>query len=889
MHLIPRLLLILSISNLLVAQTTGKITGTIKDSETNEVLIGANIIVDGTYSGAATDIDGTYYILNVKPGTYSVTVNMIGYKQVKMENVRVSVNRTSTINAMLEPTVIEGETVIVEVDAITTRKDQTSTIKNISTDQIAKLPVENIGAVVGMQAGVVEGHFRGGRYNEVTYLIDGIQVDEVFGGSNSAVEIEPEVIQDLEIITGTFNAEYGKAMSGVVNAVTKDGSNRFEGSVSTAFGNYFTKNNDIFLGLDNKQIDRNQDYKFQISGPIIKDKIHFFVNTRLQDNKNHLNGLRRFNVTDSSNFYSVNPLEWYSENTGDSSFVSMNGSNNQSILGKLSFSLFDGIRFSTMYSLNQDTWNGYDHGFKYNPDGMGSSHRRTDFFSFHWNHLISQKFFYDIKLSSMKNYGGSYLYENPLDSSYVHDRYLESYGPGFFMGGQQKDHSERTSDILGAKFDFNWQVNKNHSIKSGFQYSNYTIDNKWRQIRNEYFGTAEENLIYKPKVFPDSTLYADIYTVKPTELAAYFQDKMEFDDMVINFGLRYDLFDPNSDFPSERRNPNNQLALPDSMMSTYPKADPQVQISPRFGLAYQLGGAAVLHFSYGHFFQMPPMYSLYENHSFLVAPSDYSTLMGNSELKAEKTITYEVGLWQELTEGMGLEVSLFYRDIYNLLSTRIISTFNQIEYGLYSNKDYGNARGLEVKLDYNSGFISSWINYTLQYTRGNADNPTQTFSRSGASMDPVNRFIPMSWDQRHTFNATVAYNKPIYGVSLTGYYNSGSPYTFSPIEESILSRVNLYPNNDYRPTKYHADLMAYYNLSISKKYKINFRLAVYNLFDRLNENSVDSKTGRAYTAVIKDTDRAGHRSNFNEFEDRIQNPAMFAAPRMIKFSTGINF
>ena len=889
MHLIPRLLLILSISNLLVAQTTGKITGTIKDSETNEVLIGANIIVDGTYSGAATDIDGTYYILNVKPGTYSLTVNMIGYKQVKMENVRVSVNRTSTINAMLEPTVIEGETVIVEVDAITTRKDQTSTIKNISTDQIAKLPVENIGAVVGMQAGVVEGHFRGGRYNEVTYLIDGIQVDEVFGGSNSAVEIEPEVIQDLEIITGTFNAEYGKAMSGVVNAVTKDGSNRFEGSVSTAFGNYFTKNNDIFLGLDNKQIDRNQDYKFQISGPIIKDKIHFFVNTRFQDNKNHLNGLRRFNVTDSSNFYSVNPLEWYSENTGDSSFVSMNGSNNQSILGKLSFSLFDGIRFSTMYSLNQDTWNGYDHGFKYNPDGMGSSHRRTDFFSFHWNHLISQKFFYDIKLSSMKNYGGSYLYENPLDSSYVHDRYLESYGPGFFMGGQQKDHSERTSDILGAKFDFNWQVNKNHSIKSGFQYSNYTIDNKWRQIRNEYFGTAEENLIYKPKVFPDSTLYADIYTVKPTELAAYFQDKMEFDDMVINFGLRYDLFDPNSDFPSERRNPNNQLALPDSMMSTYPKADPQVQISPRFGLAYQLGGAAVLHFSYGHFFQMPPMYSLYENHSFLVAPSDYSTLMGNSELKAEKTITYEVGLWQELTEGMGLEVSLFYRDIYNLLSTRIISTFNQIEYGLYSNKDYGNARGLEVKLDYNSGFISSWINYTLQYTRGNADNPTQTFSRSGASMDPVNRFIPMSWDQRHTFNATVAYNKPIYGVSLTGYYNSGSPYTFSPIEESILSRVNLYPNNDYRPTKYHADLMAYYNLSISKKYKINFRLAVYNLFDRLNENSVDSKTGRAYTAVIKDTDRAGHRSNFNEFEDRIQNPAMFAAPRMIKFSTGINF
>jgi hypothetical protein len=83
--------------------------------------------------------------------------------------------------------------------------------------------------------------------------------------------------------------------------------------------------------------------------------------------------------------------------------------------------------------------------------------------------------------------------------------------------------------------------------------------------------------------------------------------------------------------------------------------------------------------------------------------------------------------------------------------------------------------------------------------------------------------------------------------------------------------------------------MAHYNLSITDKYKINFRLAVYNVFDRLNENWVDSRTGRAYTAVIKDTDLAGHRSNFNDYEDRIKNPAMFSAPRMIKFSTGINF
>ena len=119
----------------LISQTTGKISGIVKDADTDEPLIAANVIVQGTAFGAATDLDGSYYIINIKPGTYTILVDMIGYKQLLLENVRVSVNRTTTIDANLEPTVIQGETVVVEVDAITT-KDQTSTIKNISSDQM---------------------------------------------------------------------------------------------------------------------------------------------------------------------------------------------------------------------------------------------------------------------------------------------------------------------------------------------------------------------------------------------------------------------------------------------------------------------------------------------------------------------------------------------------------------------------------------------------------------------------------------------------------------------------------------------------------------------------------------------------------------------------------
>ncbi|RMF65769.1 MAG: TonB-dependent receptor, partial [Calditrichaeota bacterium] len=461
-----------------------------------------------------------------------------------------------------------------------------------------------------------------------------------------------------------------------------------------------------------------------------------FTNLRWQDNKNHLNGIRRFNVDDSSNFQEDDPALWYSEHTGDSAYVPMNNSKNLSFLGKITARIKNRVKLSFLYTYNDDQWRGYNHAFKYNPDGMATSYRTSNMYSLGINHLLSRTAFYELKFSYVDNYNGWYVFKDPTDPRYVHDKYLYNDGPGFFTGGQQKGHSERWLRDINVKFDFNWQVDKHNSIKTGVQYIHHDLDNRWHEIRNRWFGTDLETVRYEPMILPDSSIYADVYHVKPVEFSAYIQDKLEYEDMVINVGLRYDMFDPNWVYPSQLRNPANQLRFnnPDSM-SRYPQADPQTQISPRIGLSYQLSDVALLHFSYGHFFQMPPMYAIYQNHSFRVAPNDYTTTMGNARIHAQKTVQYEVGLWQELTEGMGLEVALFYRDIYDLLSTRIITTYNQIEYGLYSNKDYGNAKGLEVKYEFRRGPLTAALNYTLQYTRGNADNPLFTFTRAGESMD----------------------------------------------------------------------------------------------------------------------------------------------------------
>lgn len=898
------LLLFFCLATMATAQTTGKISGIVLDEQTGEPLVGANISITNTDMGAAAGADGSFFIINVQPGSYNLRVQMMGYETMVLTDARVSVNRTLSITAKLKPTVIEGQEVIVTAEKLQIKKDQTSSVRNVSSDEIKLLPVESVSQVVNMQAGVVAGHFRGGRDTEVTYLIDGMQVDNSFYGTNSSISVEAEAIQDLEVITGTFNAEYGRAMSGIVNAVTKEGDNTFHGSASSSVANYLTGNSNVYPGLKfNSSLNMSEDYKFQLEGPIIKNRLTFFTNYRYQNLDGHLNGIYKFNPSDYSVYPTDNPADWHTEATGTGEYISMDKDYYHNFTGKLALKVTNNIKASVLYTYNKSKNSSYNHYYKYNPTALQKSYGESHYTAFTLTHMINRALFYDLKVSYLNNVGESYVYKNPLDSRYVHPKYEGTGTTGFATGGNQDPgKSADTFNDLTTKLDLYWQANKIHSFKTGVLYIDHEIDRYRVDVRNKYSGLSFENdqvidettgkisfPFYDLETMPITDKTMDVYNVRPFELSGFLQDKMEFQEMVINIGLRYDYFNSNQIFPSDRRNPANQLLLPDSMMSTYKKASPQTQLSPRFGLAYQLSDQAVMHISYGHFFQMPPMYSLYANNIFRVPVSDYSTTMGNTQLKPQKTIQYEIGIWQQLTKGMGLELSLYYRDIYDLLSTRIISTYNQIEYGLYTNKDYGNARGLEVKWDYLLGKFYTGLNYTLSYTRGNADNPTQTFTRAGSSMDPITRLIPMSWDQRQTFNTTVRYSTGKLGATFLFYYNSGTPYTYEPLEISPLSLINLYENNAYKPSGFTLDFSSYYNITLLGNIKGQFTLNIYNLFDKKNALWVYSDTGQPYTTIIFESDRSNHRSNFNTFDDRVQDPTAYSSPRQIKLGFGVLF
>ena len=881
------------------AQTTGKIIGKVIDSETDEPVAGANVILLNTTMGSSTDLEGDFLILNVTPGTYDLEVQMIGYNTVRNEGIVVSVNRTFATEIELSPAVLEGEVIVVTAEKVAIKRDQTSSIRNVSSDDIKILPVDFVQQIVELQPGVVGNHFRGGRSNEVAYMVDGVMVTEALYREDQMVEVNPTAVEDMEVITGVFNAEYGNAMSGVVNVVTKEGGNTLQGAASVNFGNYVTSNNDVYVGLSDIEQPHIQDFKLSLSGPILTDNLNFIVDGRYFKDNGYLNGVRRFNVTDYSDFGNY-PVDYISAATGDGSIVPMNNSKEYYLFGKLSFKPIQVLKTSLLYTYNDTESQNYSHQYYFNPDGIPTYHGKSQMLALHINHMLSTNAFYELKLSYIDFERGSYVFEDPLDPRYVHDFYSNITGQWFSTGGQSKGHSTGSEATSRIKFDLTWQLHKSHGIKAGIDASKIWLEQNNISIQNAFEGSDFESMYiidpvtgnrtytyYEPEIRSDNSIYTDRYKKEPIMFAAYVQDKMEFMDMVVNFGLRYDYFDPQTVYPTDWRNPANQDYFEEkSRMSEYPKADPQYQFSPRLGLAYEVGETALLRFSYGHFMQVPPLNYYYQNSNFIVTELGW---VGNPLLKAQKTIQYEVGLWLQLNREMDFEVAVFYRDIYDLLSSRIIYTYSQIRYGLYDNKDYGNARGLELKYQAKWDFFTINANYTLQYTRGVADTPEFAFNRAGQDQDPVNTLIPLNWDQRHTFNLTAGYNTPKFGATFLFFYDSGRPYSWQPITESPLARLNLFPNNEVRPTQFRVDLNGYYNLFKISNFDVRLTLLAYNIFDALNEVSVNNQTGRAYTGIIRPVDRNSHKSNFSEVEDVYQNPAMFSAPRSIRLGLGVLF
>ncbi|MFQ6617916.1 MAG: TonB-dependent receptor domain-containing protein [Fidelibacterota bacterium] len=920
--------------SLTIAGTTGKITGRVVNKETKEPLIGVNVILKGTDMGAATDINGNYVILNVPPGKYTVKSSMIGFISVEVKDVRVTIDLTSTVNFELTPTVLEiGEPISVVGERPIVQMDLTSSAVAISSEQIAEMPVEEFSEILELQAGVIKGssgelYIRGGRSTEIAYLIDGIPVTDPFSGDIS-VEVENTAIQELRLVSGTFNAEYGQAMSGIVEIVTKDGDENYSGMFTAYFGDYYSSNKDIFMNIDDVSLSSIQNYQLFLTGPfpLLKDKLFFYTTGRFLSNEGWLYGLRRFIPKDSSNFDAADPSDWYIEQTGDMKYVPMNPYRKFSIQSKITLKATSYIKLSYNFLWDKIRFRTYDHLFKLNPDGDYERFRSGYTHMLAWNHTLTPRTFYTLKFSNNYSNYKYYVYEDPFYSlgydsnpsdtrGYVHPRRLrEAQQYAFYTGGTAMEHFYRTSITYLGRFDFTSQIHPIHQIKFGIEGKVYKMKLREFEIIPRKTDAGLEVYPFKPEIPPVISLKNNDYVHYPKEISAYIQDKIEYRDLILNLGLRYDYFNPDGVIPTDLRDPNNtkfylvdnngylemieeikfkgdRSEILDSLdilgnpwKYKYTGAKSKHQFSPRLGIAYPITDKGVIHFSYGHFFQIPPFEYLYINPEFEIAEEDLSVLMGNADLKPQQTVIYEVGLQQQFGETIGMDVTGFYKDIRNLLGTEINKLYSGIKYGRYTNRDYGNVRGISVSFEKRrTRYLSAHIDYTYQIAEGNASDPNAVFqdARSKPPLESEIQVVPLNWDQRHTLNLTLTVSDPgNWGVSFIGKMGSGLPYT--PAYRNIRT---TFENSGRKKPTYTFDLKCYKDIDFSGL-NLSVFLKVYNLIDRKNELIVYSDTGRSgYTLSSK---YAFSVQGVNTVEEYFKRPDFYSEPRLVLIGMSVGF
>jgi len=253
-----------------IAGTVGKISGTVIDKTSGEGIPGVSVQIENTSMGAAATFDGSYVILNVPPGEYTMIAKTIGYNTMTVKEVKVEADLTTQINFQLESELLKTEDVVVIGTPPAINKYVTSTEDKVDAEAIAHLPVNNVSDILRTTSGFVsqggQFHARGGRGGEISYMVDGIEIKNVLGGYGSSLrdnlEISATDISELSVLKGNYDAEYGGSNSAIINIVRK------EGDVRATTGRIEYLTDDFGFSDLNKYSFNSDRIEWNLSGPV---------------------------------------------------------------------------------------------------------------------------------------------------------------------------------------------------------------------------------------------------------------------------------------------------------------------------------------------------------------------------------------------------------------------------------------------------------------------------------------------------------------------------------------------------------------------------------------------------------------------------------------------
>ncbi len=932
----------LTMSMQIFAGETGKIAGVVKDKQSGEPLLGVNVIIKGTTMGAATDEEGKYYIINVPPGTYTLQASAIGYHKITIQSVVVHIDLTTEINIELESSIIETPTVVVTAEQKMVQKDITSTRRTVSRDKMQDTPgMESTADIFKLQGGTVlmnipqtlqlnsgeqlqlrdesvkDVHIRGGRGGEILFLIDGVPVTHPIYGGRSAFDLDVNSVDQVELLTGAFSAEYGQAQSGVVNITTRSGTDEFKGGLEYKTDqfkflgtSYNTDYGTLFLGGP-EPFTR---YLFPMAGLNIPGKLYYFLSLNAELTNTAYNNFRTRNKIDLFGFK-----------------VTERENNLRNITGKLGWEITSNFKTTFSYIGSFNDWSDFDWLWINNSDHLPAYLRDNKNLALSFNHVLSKSTYYNINLGYLGvQYHGDWNGYNPSSYwSFFKDgqsfdynswkAYSHNYSvvpdsfmsmtrvpqpdplTGFYDGaGIQSIWRDDNTGTWTLKGDLTSQMNQENLVKFGFEYQYNDIqytDIQFGGVQLSNYGEWAFNRdttipapIEPPGPFPEFSQNRWVFHVYPTIGSGYIQDKFEKEFLIINAGLRFDWVYLGKTVDS--RDWKNQWEAATGLKSDWNLF--KYKFSPRFGISFPITERTVVFFSYGHFYQLPELQYFYRD------PYSGGTT-GNPHLDYERTILYEFGLTHQFFDDLAVDIKSYTKDISQQVGTTQLKGNLGIPVQLFDNKSYGRARGIEVELDKRySNFTSGQITYTLQWADAYSSSAFEDYIRSLNDFPYPIRERRADWDVRHQVIFQGSFIIPrdgeleVFGVPLPdnltftilSTYQTGQPYTPFTLDPAEAQKLD---NTATGPAISSTDL------KISKGFDIGAvtvtaEMDVYNIFDQNNVQiayGFNRETGKPY--AYGDLQEAT-----NQYYDwytmyRLRDPRQFSTGRYFKLGLRIDW
>lgn len=796
----------------LFAGTSGIIEGKVTDRETKEPLVGVSVSIVGTTIGAATDLEGYFQISNVEAGTYELRFSNVGYQPILYKNVVVRPDLRTKVSIELVPSAVELNVMEITAERPLIEKDVTSTNFSISQAQVDRLPVRNVQELVALFPSVTaEGNVRGGKASEVVYLVDGLPVQDLVGGGIGST-LPKSSITEFSIQSGGFEAEYGNALSGVVNIITRRGGERQTAIVRVE------KDNWVGGGL-NHQHNRSTEAELTLSGPVIGDNLHYFSATTLQ----------------------MNDTRWWQD---FENFVSSPVTRELSGVAKLDFNAGPRVRITAQELYSVRSFRDYEFSWRFNLNGLPKrtrdSYRTTGTLS----HTISDVVHYSLSLTHF------YLHTHLGDA----DKFsldLTPYEYDFFLSyvtkGKRAWWSDTKQKIYTAKGDLVVQPNPNNILKFGFEFNQYNIfsDVVKYEPQRTYFGKV---LVDSPQLN-----YSSMYNYFPRSGSVYLQEKLavQKDGAVVNLGFRWDFLDPRSQRPVvEYTQPDSTTGQYQSQVTDFAPASLKQQISPRMGLSFPLAWNMVLVMNYGHYFQFPLFDYLYSGINPQQLRSGVSVLVGNPDLKPERTHAWEIGVKYGIDEQTLLSLTYFKKEFIDQIDSKTFLPSKARlagDYGFaeYVNNAFANAEGLEVVLSrHRDDFISGSLAYSLMRTEGVSEYANQGINLQQWGFPVVNQPYPLSWDQTHSLKLSMDTQLPMdISCNLLWTFSTGKPYTYFPTKDGFTAddttRAFL-PNNARLPSNSTMNIKLSRRIAMGDHASFTLYADGRNIWNNLNAKWADA-------------------------------------------------